>query len=62
MIYFFYYLSVLMMFCMLLNFMVGVIDMAYEKVADVEQIHINKNKAELNAEYFEMVDIFYKFD
>ena len=48
------------MFTMMLNFMIAVIEDTYNDVENVEDILISKGKAELNIDYFELKDVFFK--
>jgi hypothetical protein len=48
------------MFCMMLNFMIAVIEDTYGDVDNVRQIHIYKNKAELNNDFYLLKDAFLK--
>ena len=53
-----YYVQILMMFTMMLNFCVTVIEKAYQGIATYKQVHIYKNKALFNRDYYEIIKFF----
>ena len=50
------------MFTMMLNFMIAVIEDTYADVENLEDILISKGKAELNMDYFELKEVFFKLN
>ena len=57
-----YFLQIMWMFTMMLNFMIAVIEDTYADVENLEDILISKGKAELNMDYFELKEVFFKLN
>lgn len=50
-----YFVQILWMFTLALNFMIGVIELTYSKIDTFKEVHIYKNKAELNMECYSLL-------
>lgn len=57
-IYMVYFMQIMWMFCMMLNFMIAVIEETYLNVDKVKTFHIYKNMAELNKDCYELIEYF----